>query len=94
MSKNNRASQPPMAVLNVTYEGRSANLPGPVDARLGDDEIRRIAVEVIRGGDCHGLHVATLGADAFRHFVVDRFDGPGRETRIYLRPKVPFGGRG
>lgn len=80
-----------MAVLNITYHGMSADLPGDVDHRLADDEVRRIAVEVVRSGDLPGLQVADLPEDAFRHFVVDRFDTPEGGARIYLRPKVPFG---
>ena len=50
--------------------------------------MKRIAVELIRSGDVPGLQVATLPMDAFEHYVVDRFDGG---SRLFLRPKVPFG---
>lgn len=79
-----------MAVLNITYHGQSADLPAEVDEILGDDEIRALAVEVVRTGALPGLRINGLAPDAFRHFVVDRFDSPGGQ-RIYLRPKVPFG---
>lgn len=82
-----------MGTLNITYEGMSADVLGDVDERLSDDEIRRIAVEVVRSGDVPGLHIAGLDADAFRYFVVDRFDNPEGGRRVYLRPKVPFGAR-
>jgi hypothetical protein len=81
------------ATLNITYHGMSADLPDPVEDILGDDDIRKIAVEVVRTGAVPGLHIADLGEDAFRDFVVDRFDTPGGGRRIYLRPKVPFGAR-
>lgn len=80
-----------MATLNITYHGMSADLPADVDDRLGDDEIRRLAREAVATGALPGLHVAGIGKDAFRHFVVDRFDTPAGGIRVYLRPKVPFG---
>lgn len=80
-----------MAILNITYHGMSADLPDEVDDVLGDDEIRKLAVEVVRSGALPGLQVANLEADAFRHFVVDRFSTPAGGHRVYLRPKVPFG---
>jgi len=83
-----------VAILNITYRGRSAELAQPLDDRTGDAEVRRIAVEVVRSGELPGLRVPDLPADAFRHFVVDRItDGAGVQ-HIYLRPKVPFGGPG
>ena len=81
-----------MAILNVTYAGRSADLAVPLNNRISDGDVKRIAVEVIRSGELAGLHVADLRADAFRHFVVDRSTGPDGVQRLYLRPKVPFGG--
>ena len=80
-----------MAILNVTYAGRSADAPHRVDDRTADNEIRRIAVELIRTGGLPGLVVIDLGRDAFRNFVVDRHSDPDGTVRIYLRPKVPFG---
>jgi hypothetical protein len=80
-----------MSVLNVTYNGQSADLPAEIDAGLGDDDIRRIAVEIVRAGDLPGLHIPDLAEGAFADFVVDRFDTREGGRRIYLRPKVPFG---
>jgi len=80
-----------MAILNITYHGLSSDLPGDVDATLDDGEIRKIAVEVVRSGDLPGLQLANLEDTAFDNFVVDRFDTPEGGSRIYLRPKVPFG---
>jgi hypothetical protein len=80
-----------MARLNITYQGMSADLPADVDDNLGDDDIRKIAVEVVRSGDVPGLQVAGLDEHAFDLFVVDRLRGADGDTRIYLRPKVPFG---
>ncbi|MEU5877791.1 hypothetical protein [Spirillospora sp. NPDC047279] len=76
-----------MATLNITYDGRSGDLPGTIERSLTDDDIRTLAVEVVRTGAIPGLHVPDLPPNAFRHFVVDRFGG----GRVYLRPKVPFG---
>jgi hypothetical protein len=80
-----------MAILNITYRGRSADLPDPLDDRVGDGDAKRIAVEVVRSGELPGLRVPDLPADAFTHFVVDRITDPAGVLRLYLRPKVPFG---
>jgi hypothetical protein len=82
-----------MATLNITYGGQSADYDLDIDWQATDDDIRRIAVEVVRSGGVRGLHVPELRDDAFALFVVDRLRAPGGEQRIYLRPKVPFGGR-
>lgn len=80
-----------MAILNITYNGRSATLPAELDGRLSDDEIRRIAVEVVRTGGLLGLVDRGLRSSAFNHFVVDRIHDDAGTLRLYLRPKVPFG---
>jgi hypothetical protein len=80
-----------MAVLNITYNGLSADYPLDVDYQLTDRDVRRIAVEVVRSGGLRGLQLANLAESAFDQFVVDRFDTPQGGRRIYLRPKVPFG---
>lgn len=82
-----------MAVLNITYNGLSADYDLDIDYAVNDDDIRRIAVELVRSGGVRGLHIANLDAGAFRNYVVDRMDSRGGERRIYLRPKVPFGAR-
>jgi hypothetical protein len=71
------------AILNVTHNGLSQDLPQPVPADVSDQDIRRIALECLE-----------LPQGTFLNFVVDRFDTPGVGVRIYLRPKVPFGGPG
>ena len=81
-----------MTVLNITYQGLSADYDLGIDYAATDADIRRIAVEVVRSGGVRGLHVADLPVDAFTHFVVDRLRSADGEARIYLRPKVPFGG--
>ena len=80
-----------MAILNITYNGLSADYPLDVEVALSDQDVRRIAVEVVRAGGVRGLQIASLPDDAFDLYVVDRFDAPGGAQRIYLRPKVPFG---
>jgi len=80
-----------MAVLNITYQGHSADYDLEIDYAASDADIRRIAVEVIRSGGARGLHVAQLADDTFASYVVDRLRSPQGEQRIYLRPKVPFG---
>jgi hypothetical protein len=81
-----------MAILNITYNGMSADYQLDVDYQLSDGDVRRIAVEVVRSGGLRGLLVPSLEDAAFEHFVVDRFDSAEGGQRIYLRPKVPFGG--
>ena len=80
-----------MAVLNITYNGLSADYPMPLDYQVSDGDIRRIAVEVVRSGGVPGLMIANLSERAFDNYVVDRFATPQGGERIYLRPKVPFG---
>ncbi len=80
-----------MAVLNITYNGMSVDYPFEVDYNISDADVRRIAVEVVRGGEVPGLQLSNLAADAFEYYVVDRFDTPQGGQRIFLRPKVPFG---
>lgn len=82
-----------MAMLNITYNGLSADYPLELDYELNDADVRRIAVEVVRAGGVPGLQIANLREDAFANFVVDRFASPDGAQRIYLRPKVPFGAR-
>jgi hypothetical protein len=77
-----------MATLNITYNGRSADFPLDVQVALADDDVRRVAVEVVRAGGLPVLGVDELPDNAFDLFMVDRFEGG---ERIYLRPKVPFG---
>lgn len=81
-----------MAILNVTYGGRSADVPWDVDDKLSDAEVKRVALEAVREQPLR----RTLRADPaqpalFANFVVDRIDGPDGVLRLYLRPKVPFG---
>jgi hypothetical protein len=83
-----------MATLNITYHGVSADLPGTIDDRLDDREIRRLAAEAVASGGVPGLHIAGIDINAFARFVVDRFAAPDGKTRVYLRPKVPFGAYG
>lgn len=80
-----------MAILNITYNGYSADYPREVPDFVSDADVRRIAVEVIRSGGLRGLFIANLPDSAFDWYMVDRFDGPRGMRRIYLRPKVPFG---
>ena len=82
-----------MSILNITYQGQSADYDLAIDYNASDADIRRIAVELVRSGGVRGLHLPELAQDAFSNFVVDRLKAPDGEERIYLRPKVPFGGR-
>lgn len=78
-------------ILNITYQGQSADYELALDYHATDGDIRRIACEVVRAGSVRGLHVPHLREDAFHAFVVDRLRTASGEQRIYLRPKVPFG---
>jgi hypothetical protein len=81
-------------ILNITWNGMSADTDVAMDYGVIDRDVKRIAVELVRSGGVPGLHVANLPGDAFEHFVVDRFDTPEGGRRLFLRPKVPFGARG
>ena len=81
-----------MAILNVTYGGRSADVPWDVDDKLSDAEVKRVAAEAMRERAMRrALHADTAQPGLFTHFVVDRIHGPDGILRLYLRPKVPFG---
>ena len=80
-----------MTILNITYQGLSADYELALDEGATDGDIRRVAIEVVRSGGVRGLHLPDLPADAFASYVVDRLRTPRGEARIYLRPKVPFG---
>ena len=80
-----------MTVLNITYNGMSADYPMDANYKLNDQDVRRIATELVQGGGLRGMHYSNLPRNAFRHYVVDRFTAPNGDKRIYLRPKVPFG---
>jgi len=80
-----------MAILNITYAGISADYPLDSAVHLADDDLRRIAIEVVRAGGVRGLRFPDLADNAFDHFVVDRAGAGHGAQRIYLRPKVPFG---
>ena len=78
-------------VLNITFQGQSADYNLELDWNASDQDVRRIAIELVRSGGARGLHISNLRQDAFNTFVVDRVRGPNGQHRIYLRPKVPFG---
>lgn len=80
-----------MAILNITYQGLSADCAVEFDTQLNDADVRRVAVELVRAGNVHGLALPDLPMQAFDQFVVDRFVSPDGTQRLYLRPKVPFG---
>ena len=80
-----------MAILNITFNGLSADYHMDMDHHMSDRDIRRVAAEVVRAGDVRGLHVHNLRNNAFDNYVVDRIDSGRGTKRIYLRPKVPFG---
>ena len=81
-----------MAILNITYNGLSVDYHMDIDFEITDADVRRIAVELIQSGDVEGLHIANLSRGTFSNYVVDRVETPDGGKRIYLRPKVPFGG--
>ena len=80
-----------MYILNITYQGRSGDVAGQVDDTVTDNDIRRLAVELLRGGEVPGMGRLDVPDNAFDNFVVDRFASAEGGNRIYLRPKVPFG---
>jgi hypothetical protein len=78
-------------ILNITWNGMSADVAVDMELTTNDRDVKRIAAELIRSGDVPGLHVRDLRQDAFADYVVDRFDTPDGGKRLFLRPKVPFG---
>ena len=62
-------------ILNITYQGTSADHEVEGLDHLTDDDIRMVATEV-----------AKLPPNSLNLYVVDRFG-----TTVYVRPKVPFG---
>jgi hypothetical protein len=81
-----------MATMNITWNGLSASTDVNVEYDAHDRDLKRIAVELVRSGGVPGLHVRDLPGDAFENYVIDRFDTPEGGRRLFLRPKVPFGG--
>lgn len=68
-------------ILNITHRGLSADYPLEGVDGMTDDDVKRVATEIVRQA------TLDLPEDAFGNYVVDRFE----RERIYLRPKVPFG---
>lgn len=78
-------------IINITYQGHSADYELALGSDASDADIKRIALEVVRAGGVRGLHLPQLPNGAFDHYVVDRMRAPDGSPRVYLRPKVPFG---
>ena len=76
-------------LINMTYQGRSANYWAQIDPGMDDASIRRICEEAVRAGEVPGLP-KNIQRNAFANFVIDRFNG-NDGVRFVLRPKVPFG---
>ena len=76
-----------MAILNITYQGQSADYELAIDFATTDADIRRIAVEVVRSGGVRGLHLPNLPHERVR--VVRRRppDGPGRRAADLPAPE-------
>ncbi len=80
-----------MAILNITWNGVSADTDVSFDLRASDADVKRVAVELVRSGGVPGMHIRDLPGNAFDPYVVDRFDTAEGGQRLFLRPKVPFG---
>ena len=78
-------------VLNITLQGVSADHTLEFEGEPRDEDVKRVAVELVRSGNLPGLHVAGLPEDAFDAYMVDRFNTTEGGRRFFLRPKVPFG---
>jgi hypothetical protein len=81
-----------MALLNITWNRQNGDLKDEVDFDATDAAVVAWATEAVLGGDVDGI-----AADPnvnFTDFVVQRFTARDEKPdRIFLRPKVPFGGR-
>jgi len=58
-----------MTVLNITYQGQSADYDLAIDYAASDADIRRIAIELVAFGRRARLHVPDLSDDAFSGFA-------------------------
>ena len=67
-----------MAILNITYNGTSADFGQPIDDRSSDADVRRYAVELVRSGGLRGLHIANLPSDAFDYLSLIHISEPTR----------------
>lgn len=80
-------------VLNITYNGMSADVDLGDAGELLDNDLRRIATEIVRSSSSPFPYQNPLPSpEVFDTFVVDRFNTPEGGQRFFLRPKVPFGG--
>ena len=71
--------------LNITLQGVSADHTLEFDVEPRDEDVKRVAVELVRSGDLPGLHVGGLSEDAFDSYVVDRFKGWRHSGHITLQ---------
>ena len=80
-----------MARLNITWAGNNGDLPDPVPYDATDTELKHIATESVQSGYIPGIPAD--GAVDLMDFVVDRFAaGEIPYSRVFIRPKTPFGG--
>ena len=52
-------------MLNITFQGHSADYPLEGHDELTDDDVRRVAIEVIRAGGVPGIDALEIADDAF-----------------------------
>jgi hypothetical protein len=74
-------------ILNITWGGVSAEVHVAVAPTIGDRQVKRLALALVRSGGVPGLHIPALPSDAFERFVVERFATPAGGRRVYLRPR-------
>ena len=79
-----------MAILNITYNGKSADYVQEVDDDLSDKDIKRIVVEAVNSKTIPAFGDVAFTDWLLEDYVVDRFTNKDIK-RFYLRPKVPFG---
>lgn len=79
------------ARLNVTFDGRNADLPEPIPFAASDAEIKAWAREAIAAGALGAPRAG--GRVDLTGFVIDRFPATAKvpENRVFLRPITPFG---
>jgi len=75
-------------LINITWQGQSGNYLVNMDPGSDDNTIKRVCEEAVRAGEVPGISPG-LPKNAFANFVIDRFHGD--QTRLVVRPKVPFG---
>ena len=78
-------------LLNITYNGVSADIEVPLESTATDQNIKTIAAEILRSGDIENMRHPNVTAADFEHFTVHRSRTPQDRERVLLCPKAAYG---